>query len=839
MADTPDPMPRLSRRGTVVRTAAIVAIALGILVIATAIFVYSQAVGRFEVRRVALPTRIFTDLFPLEPDLALSRDSLIETLGRLGYRSGTTLDKPGDYAVKEGVVSIYIRPFKSREGDRSEQQVSIRFERGRIAEVLESPGGGAVTGAALEPELLTSVLSERLENRRPVKLDQIPDHLVDAVIVTEDVRFWQHPGVDPVGIGRALFRNLRARGVAEGGSTLTQQLVKNYYLTGERTFRRKIVEAFMSLILDAKYSKREILEAYLNDIYLGRDRSISILGVGEAARFYFGKPVTEIDVAEAALLVAMIRAPNNYTPFEHPERALERRNTVLGLLRRHDKIDQQTHDEAVEKPLPKRPNREKSGLASIPYYVDRVMHELARDYGIRDVKGRGLSIYTAIDLEWQNHAAQRVQAGLLALEKSSRRLRRSENPLEGALIAVDVPSGEIRALVGGRNYERSQFNRALAAKRQVGSLFKPFVYLAAFEPSLSGQNITPATLVNDSRFILKRRFGRDWSPRNYGEQYLGVVTVRKALVDSLNAASVRIGLSAGLDGIVRTAHALGVQSELEEVPSLILGSSEITPIEMAEAYTTIARMGSRAPLRAVRFILDDHGRVVGGDDPVEAVQVFPARNVYLAVDIMKAVIREGTGAGAGRQGFRKTAAGKTGTTNDLRDAWFAGFTPDTLALTWIGFDDNAPVGVSGSVGAVPIWARFMRDVTEGNADRDFPAPSGITFTRIDIFSGGLATPFCPPEVVRNQAFKAATAPSFACPAHMAPPPPEPLEPFDPYGLMPEDLPHDPTATSAPPQLEGGIFRPEPPPTTTLPERLPPEPEPPATETAPPPGLSGA
>ncbi|MGZ7032588.1 MAG: PBP1A family penicillin-binding protein, partial [Thermoanaerobaculia bacterium] len=663
-------------------------------------------------------------------------------------------------------------------------------------------------------------LSDELENRRPVSLDQVPQHLQDAVIVTEDVRFWHHPGVDPVGILRAGFRNLRAHGVAEGGSTLTQQLVKNYYLTPERTMKRKLVEAFMAIILDAKYSKQEILEAYLNDIYLGRNRSISILGVGEASRFYFGKPVSEINVPEAALLAAMIRGANNYSPFTNPDRAMARRALVLDLMLKNNKIDQATYQQAMNTPLPKKPFRERTGLGSIPFYVDRVLQEIANDYGIKDVKGRGLAIYTAIDLTSQDLASRTLEGGLEALEKGSQRLRRSDNPLQGVIIHVDVPSGEIRALVGGRNYDVSQFNRALNAQRQVGSLFKPFVYLTAFEPSLSQQNITPATLVSDTRFTLKRRFAADWSPGNYEDAYHGTVTVREALEQSMNSAAVRVGLACGIEPIIKTAHTLGVQVNLDASnPSILLGAAGIPPIEMADAYSTIARMGNRLPLRAVRFVTDDRGRVISTGDEVKPVQVFPARDVYVLTNIMRGVVDEGTAARARALGFKRIAAGKTGTTNDKRDAWFIGFTPFTLTLTWIGFDDNQPTGLSGGDGAVPIWTKYMSAVTEGQPNEDFPAPSGISFAEIDETSGGLGVPQCPPRSIVNQAFKSGTEPTIPCPLHAPQAPPPPL--VDQFG--------NPIAIDAAPTSTEGTM------SATAPEAFipppsPPPPRPPMTET---------
>jgi penicillin-binding protein 1B len=678
-------------------------------------------------------------------------------------------------------------------------------------------------------------LSDQLENRRPVTLDQVPKSLQDAVVATEDVRFWHHPGVDPIGLFRALFRNVRAGGVTEGGSTLTQQLVKNYYLTGERTYKRKMTEAFMAVILDAKYSKREILEAYLNDIYLGRNRSISILGVGEAARFYFGKPVSEISLPESALLAGMIRSPNNYSPFTHPDLAMQRRSTVLGLMLNQKKITREQYDAAMATKLPPKPFRQRSGLSSIPYYVDRVLQEMARDYGIKDVKGRGLQIYTAIDLNAQDTAARTVEAGLSALENGSRRLRRPGQPLQGAIIHVDVPTGEIRALIGGRNYDLNQFNRALNAKRQIGSLVKPFVYATAFEPSLSNQNVTPATLVSDTRFILKRRFSADWSPRNYEDVYHQTVTVAEALEQSLNSASVRIGLACGLDPIARTAHTLGVVSDIDtKNPSMLLGAVNIAPVEMADAFSTIARVGSRVPLHAVKFVTDDKGRLVSAGDDVKPVQVFPARDMYILVNVMKGVVDRGTAAGARSMGFKLIAAGKTGTTNDKRDAWFIGFTPKALTLTWIGFDDNAPTGLSGGTGAVPIWTRFMQAVMAGQPNIDFAPPEGVVTAQIDETSGGLAVPNCPARVVVTEAFKAGTQPGNPCPLHSPQAAPAPaLDQFgNPIALDTAGTPvtGEPTTTTSdtlPPitpepgdtTLTGGYFRTDtaPPPATTTSE----------------------
>lgn len=802
---------------------------LFVLLLLLGIWVYRESVGRFQVRKLRLPTRIYADYTPLIPGTPLPLDDLLEKLDRLGYREVERLAQPGEFLRSEGGVDIYTRQFAHPSGEYPAEAIRVTLTKSGVESVVALREARPLDRAALEPELLTSVLSEQLENRSPVTLQQVPQHLQDAVVVTEDVRFWRHPGVDPFGIVRAVFRNLRAGGVSEGASTLTQQLVKNYFLTSERTYKRKIVEAFMAVILDARYSKREILEAYLNDIYLGRNRSISILGVGEASRFYFGKPVSEIDIAEAALLAGMIRSPNNISPFNNPEQAMRRRNTVLAALLKEKKINQQQHDQARSAKLPTKPFRRRSGLTSIPFYVDRVLHELETDYGIDDVKGRGLRIYTAIDLTAQDAAARVLENSLRSLEKSSRRLRTHEPELQGALIHLDVPTGEIRALVGGRNYERSQFNRALNSKRLVGSLFKPFVYLTAFEPSLSGQNITLATLVSDTRFVLKRRWSDDWSPRNYDGRYMGNVTVRTALEQSLNAASVRIGLACGIEPILKTARTLGVQTELDDGnPSILLGAAGIPPIEMAEAYATIARQGARMPPRAIRFVTDDRGNSLKGAGDAKPVQVFPQRDVYLVTHAMKGVINSGTAGRARGMGFRKIAAGKTGTTNDKRDAWFIGFTPQTLALTWVGFDDNDPTGLSGSDAAVPMWTRYMVAVTGGEPNVDFAPPPGISLAEIDKTSGGVATAFCPRNVIVREAFKTGTEPTAPCRLHLVQTPLPVVPMFDEFG-NPIVTNTDTGTIAVPPDgtLTGGVFRD---PTATAPTPLPPLPPPTTTTT---------
>jgi penicillin-binding protein 1B len=837
---------RLPPRRTVFRVISWTVGALLLLLVVLGIWIYRESVGRFQVRKLRLPTRIYADYTPLRPGLAMQSDDLLEKLDRLGYREAERIERPGDFLRSDEGIDIYTREFNHPSGSYAAQPIRISISKSQIESVVSLKEARPLEQAALEPELLTSVLSEQLENRSPVTLQQVPQHLKDAVVVTEDVRFWRHPGVDPFGIFRAVFRNVKAGGVAEGASTLTQQLVKNYFLTSERTYKRKIIEAFMAVILDARYSKEEILEAYLNDIYLGRNRSISILGVGEASRFYFGKPVSEINIAEAALLAGMIRSPNNISPFNNPETAMKRRNTVLQMMLKEEKITQAQHDEARSSKLPEKPFRRRSGLTSIPYYVDRVIHELETEYGIDDVKGRGLRIYTAIDLNAQDTAARVLETSLANLEKSSRRLRNHDPALQGAIIHLDVPTGEIRALVGGRNYEKSQFNRALNSKRLVGSLFKPFVYLTAFEPSLSNQNITPSTLVPDTRFVLKRRWSEDWSPRNYDGRYLGNVTVRQALEQSLNSASVRIGLACGIEPILKTARTLGVQTELDDNPSILLGAVGIPPIEMAEAYATIARQGARMSPRAIRFVMDDRGNTLAGAGEAKPVQVFPQRDVYLLTHVMEGVVDRGTAAAARRMGFRKKAAGKTGTTNDKRDAWFIGFTPQTLALTWVGFDDNDPMGLSGSDAAVPMWARYMVAVTAAEKNQEFPVPSGITFADVDRTSGGRASPYCPPNVVVRESFKSGTEPTHPCQLHgVAAPPTVPM--YDEFGNLivtgTDGLPMTDTSTTdtggfgTPPDstLTGGVFRD---PTTTSGLETPrPTPTPaPRPPSLPPPGV---
>lgn len=693
---------------------------------------------KFAGRRWDFPSRIFSDEFLLYAGLDVVAAGIPRRLERLAYRSSAAQPAAGgEFRRGEGILEIALRP--GAHGRRATQRVRFDLDQGRIAAITDLETGETLAAVALEPEELTGIYDGEWEDRRAVKVVDVAPVLVRAILATEDNRFFAHHGVDLIGIGRATVTNLRSGKVRQGGSTLTQQLMKNFFLTTERTFSRKLVEAAMALVAEQRYSKMQILENYLNEIYLGQRGARGVFGVAEAADFYFGKQPRDLSVPEAALIAGLIRAPSVYSPFVAPARALERRNTVLRLLLAAGDIDQAAYDEAVAAPL---------GVVSAPpdgtiapFFVDYVKAELAKRFPPDVLTTEGLNIYTSLDPLLQEQAQRALQGRLERLEKDHPRLAAAaeQERLEAALVALAPSTGEIRAMVGGRNYQASQFNRVTQAKRQTGSTFKPLVYLAAMLDSDPARHLTPASLLDDTPFTWQIAGGRDWSPTNYGDRYLGEVTARVALERSLNAATARVAESVGLRAVVELAHSMGVAEPLPEVPSLVLGSVEATPLEMASVYAVIASGGTRAEPVAIKRVTARDGEVIDGEAPALRA-VVPPDTAYVLTHMLEGVLDAGTASSARAAGFRHPAAGKTGTTNDYRDAWFIGFTPDLLAAVWVGFDRRSALGMSGGTAALPIWTDFMKDAVAALPPRPFLAPPGVTLVRLDRQSGAPVDP---------------------------------------------------------------------------------------------------
>lgn len=694
---------------------------------------YAQVVDeKFSGRRWDFPSRIYSAEFPIHPGLDVEQSKLARRLERLRYRAVDEEPRDtGEFRWDETSLDIVLRP--GARGRHSAERVRIDLDGTQVVSITDPRSGEDRGAVSLEPEELTGIYEGEYEKRRAVRVVDVSPTLIRAILATEDNRYFDHRGVDVVGIGRAFVANVRAGEVRQGGSTLTQQLMKNFFLTADRTVARKLEEMAMALVAERRYSKMQILENYLNEIYLGQRGARGIFGVAEASDFYFGKDVRDLDVAEAALLAGLIRAPNAYSPFRSPERARQRRNVVLGRLLRIGEIDRETFDEAIARPLAVVPPRGETNDAG--YFVDYVKRELAERFSAGVLTTEGLRVFTTLDPLTQEQATRAVQEGLEDLENENPALlaRGPAGPVEAALVAVSPRTGAIRALVGGRSYARSQFNRATQAKRQPGSAFKPVVYLAGVEATDPARHITATTLVDDSPFTWRYE-GQEWTPRNYGDRYLGEITVRRALERSSNTAAARIAEVVGLDAIVDLARRMGVESEIPAVPSIVLGAAEVSPLEMVSAYGVLASGGLRAEPFAISRVEMRNGEELMGEVPVFTRVVSPAA-AFVVTHMLEGVLDSGTARSARKLGFAHPAAGKTGTTNEYRDAWFIGYTPDLLAGTWVGFDDDAPLDLSGGRAALPLWTRFMREATAAEPGRPFQAPPGVRLVAVDPVTG--------------------------------------------------------------------------------------------------------
>ncbi|HVT42791.1 MAG TPA: PBP1A family penicillin-binding protein [Thermoanaerobaculia bacterium] len=711
-------------------------------------------------RRWDLPSRIYSDAMPLVPGLNYPRDLLEPKLNHVGYHEvDRPLRNPGEYRFLDDALEVYLQNFTYPDMEFHAMPVRVDFNKGRVEKISRLPEGTALRAVRLEPELITSIFDDVMEDRSPVPLASVPQHLIDAILVIEDRSFFSHEGISLRGILRAAITNLRHGEVRAGGSTLTQQLVKNLYLDPSRSYARKVREAAMAVMLEARYSKEEILEAYLNEIYLGQNGAVQINGVEEASRVYFSKHVNYLTLAESATLAGMIRFPNGYSPLNHPERARSRRNVVLQAMREEGKITDEQYRVAAEAPMTV--NRFPKRYRSAPYFVDLVMKQLRETYPETQLKTEGLRIFTTLDTIMQRAAEEALERGVESLAKRYAHIRNSDGPLEGVVVTIQPGTGYVKALVGGRNYVQSQFNRALQAKRQPGSLFKPFVYVAAMDPSRSSEALTASSILDDSPISVET--GKSaWRPQNYDGQFRGPTPVREAIFRSYNIPAVRAALDAGVPNVIKLASKIGVQSRLEPYPSISLGSFEVTPLEIAYAYSVFANDGVKAEPISILAVVTADGRILESRE-VTMQRVAPPGLCYVMNDMLKDVLTRGTAARLRSMGFTRRFAGKTGTTNNYRDAWFIGYSPRVLSLVWVGFDDAKNVRLSGSDAAVPIWGSYMIRVAGMVPDIDFKRPDDVVDRQIDSESGMLATPFCPRVV--NELYVSGTQPSEFCTLH--------------------------------------------------------------------------
>lgn len=706
-------------------------------------------------------SQVYADWTTLTPGTVLSRQRVLDELEALEYKPSKGVPAhPGEMREIPNGLEIYTRGFHYPDGERKPALLRVTFSGGTVLGVESAGDGAPLSGVRLEPVKLADLQDADKQERTYVTLANLPLNLRHAVVVSEDKRFYQHAGIDLRGVMRAMARNVKSGGLREGGSTLTQQTVKNVFLSQQRTVWRKASEAFLALLMDARYSKDQILEFYLNQIYLGQWGASSIGGVESAARFYFGKHAGELTLPECATLAGMIPAPNAFSPHRNPKEALRRRNVVLKDMLVEKYVNQREYDAAVATPLTVIAEPPLPATAA-PYFVEYVSQLLAKQFPGKALTSQGLRIFTTLDRQMETLAESTLAQGVR--ESQQRIAWRADTVVaEGALISLEPSTGAIRTLVGGSDYRHSQFNRAIDAVRQPGSSFKPIVYAAAIDAvNRPGHTevFTPATILDDTPTEFPSKEG-PWKPRNYEGEYYGKTTLRHALYKSLNVATVNLSIKVGLKTIIDYARKLGLTSPMQAVPSLALGVCEVTPLELTSAYSTFANGGVRQEPFAVRAVLDMKDKVLYQHEAKSTVVLTPAV-AYVMTSLLEDVIVRGTGNPArSLYGFNAPAAGKTGTTNDEVDAWFVGYTPSLVTGVWVGADRGGELGLTGAQAALPVWARFMWNVTKGRPVEDFVVPAGITQVSIDGDSGLLARADCY-NVVRVP-FLSGTEPKTYC-----------------------------------------------------------------------------
>jgi penicillin-binding protein 1B len=687
----------------------------------------------FQGRHWSVPARVFATPLELYVGAPISADDLEDELRHLHYRSGDVASGTGIYHRNAGSFDIHTRHVRFNDELREPLFVSIRADGTGIT-AMKQVNAADLAVFRLDPPIIGSVFPIHGEDRLVIAPADVPPLLNQGIKLIEDRRFDQHAGVDLRGVMRALWVNLRAGRVVQGGSTLTQQLVKNYFLSDEQTFGRKMNEAVMALRLEAHFSKEEILVAYLNEVYLGQDGERAIHGFGLGSQYFFAKPLDELDVGELALLIGMVKGPSYYDPRRHADRALIRRNLVLQQLADAHFIATDVAKRAAAAPLGLRP----PGGSYVPAYLDLVRRHLKRDYQEADLAAAGLSIYSSLDVRAQLAAERALTRNLKRLDAAS---HQRGAQLQGAVIVAEPNSGDVVAVVGGRELSTDGFDHALDARRPIGSLVKPAVYLTALETG----RYNAATLIEDAPIELKLPDGSIWAPQNFEHQVYGQVPLARALAESMNLATVRLGLDLGLKPIADTLQRLGLESAPTLNPSMLLGTVEMSPLDVVGIYTAFANGGFRARLRTVRAVLDENGKPLKSFKVQVEAAAAPAA-IYQLDRMLSLVTTHGTARGAGARLPRGLAiAGKTGTSSDTRDSWFAGFTGTYLSVVWVGYDDNRPTGLTGAAGALPIWSDTIASLKSVSFQ---PVPPDMVEDRWIGFADGLeTTPACSADAV--------------------------------------------------------------------------------------------
>lgn len=714
------------------------AIKLGLvgLVVLAVFAVYLDAVvqEKFSGKRWTVPAKVYARPLELFVGQKLAKDDFLKELDALGYRRENAVAGPGGVSVAGNTIELHSRGFQFYESTEPSQRVRVRFSGDYVAGLTQA-GGGNLAVARLEPLLIGGLYPAHQEDRVLIKLEQVPPYLVETLVAVEDREFFNHFGVSPKGIARAVWINATAGQLRQGGSTLTQQLVKNFYLTNERTLARKATEAMMAVLLELHYEKKDILEAYLNEVFLGQDGQRAVHGFGLASQYFFSQPLSELKLDQVALLVGMVKGPTYYNPRRNPERALERRNLVLDVLAEQGVASAEEVAAAKQKPLG---ITQRGTLAdsSFPAFLDLVKRQLREDYQEQDLTEEGLRIFTSFDPIMQLKAES-------ALADTLKRLsgRKGVDQVEAGMVVTSPESGEVQAIIGSRQPRFAGFNRALDAVRPIGSLIKPAIYLTALErPS----QYTLTSLLEDQPFSIKGQDGQVWSPQNYDRKAHGTIYLYQGLVNSYNLSTAKLGLELGVPEVLKTLNRLGVEQQWPAYPSMLLGAGGLSPMNVANMYQTLANGGFNTPLRGIRNVLTADGEPLKRY-PFQIQQRFDSGAIYLLQNAMQRTMSEGTGRSVYSQLPRSlNLAGKTGTSNDSRDSWFAGFSQDVLAVVWLGRDDNGPTPLTGATGALQVWTDFMRKADP--LPLDMPVPDNVVQAWVDARSGQGTDPSCPNAV---------------------------------------------------------------------------------------------
>ena len=718
---------------------------LGVAVLGLVLLDY-RLTSRFSGSKWALPSHVYSRALELYEGLELARDDLVWELERLGYRRVKKLSAPGQYRLEGRRVDVYSRAFEFWDGSKSAQIFRMTFEGSQLAR-LRGPQGEPLDLGRLEPLRIGGIYPAHLEDRLAVRLEELPPLLIESLIVVEDRDFYQHYGVSLRGMGRALVNNLRPGGAIQGGSTITQQLVKNFYLTRDRNLLRKGLEAVMALMLEQHYSKGEIIEAYINEIYLGQAGKRAIHGFGMASEHYFRQPLAELELHQVALLVAMAKGASYYDPRRNVERALQRRDLVIHLLAEQGLIYNVEAGRARKQALD---IAEGPGGHTNPFpaYLDLVKRQLRQDYDDEDLRGGGLRVFTHFDPQVQRNLEQASTKSLALIERQK---GLQGKPVEVGSLVVRVGTAEVLALVGGREARFAGFNRALDIRRPIGSTIKPVVYLTALEQAKRYTLLSP---ISDAAVIIPAEHGETWRPQNFDRKSHGEVPLYQALGQSYNLATARLGMALGLDRVAETLRRLGYEGSLAQVPAMTLGAVSMSPFDVAGLYHTIAAGGFYSPLASIHSVYSAENQPLKRY-PYRVERRFDAGAIHLLQYAMQVVMREGTGRSAYRYlGGDIAVAGKTGTSNDQRDSWFSGFGDDYLAVVWLGRDDNATMPFTGSSGALSLWSQLMSDLRVRSLA--FTRPDDIVYHWVDPRLGLLSEEGC--EGARYMPFIAGSEP---------------------------------------------------------------------------------